>query len=178
MGHRQTPQNHPPIHNQWRKLPKFAYATTPLYSLHVIFFFLLFSDRLYGKKQEIEERHRHRYEVNPKYIEQLEKGGCKFVGVDVEAERMEVLELESHPYFVAVQYHPEYLSRPMSPSPPFLGLVLASKNKLKSYLARGCRFSPKEQSDFEDSDQEELVKHLETTRIDTDSGCSLSSLQN
>lgn len=65
----------------------------------------------------------------------------------MDSERMEILELEKHPYFVAVQFHPEYLSRPMSPSPPFLGLVLAAKDKLKSFLARGCKLSPRKQSD-------------------------------
>lgn len=69
------------------------------------------------------------------------------IGVDVDSERMEILELEKHPYYVAVQFHPEYLSRPMLPSPPFLGLVLAAKDKLKSFLARGCKLSPRKQSD-------------------------------
>lgn len=65
---------------------------------------------------------------------------------------MEIMELEDHPYYVAVQYHPEYLSRPMDPSPPFLGLLLAAKDRLKSYFVRGCKLSPREpQSDFYDS---------------------------
>lgn len=63
---------------------------------------------------------------------------------------MEILELKEHPYYVAVQYHPEYLSRPMSPSPPFLGLILAAKDRLHGYLNRGCKFSPREhQSDYD-----------------------------
>lgn len=74
-----------------------------------------------------------------------------FVGVDKDAERMEIFELENHPYYVAVQFHPEYLSRPMAPSPPFVGLILASKDKLKSYLARGCKLSPREHSDYDDT---------------------------
>lgn len=65
---------------------------------------------------------------------------------------MEIVELEGHPYYVATQYHPEYLSRPLSPSPPFLGLILASVGKLSTYLARGCRFSPREISDDNDGD--------------------------
>lgn len=66
---------------------------------------------------------------------------------------MEMVELpiSDHPYFVAVQYHPEYLSRPLSPSPPFLGLVLAAGNRLNSYLARGCRLSPRDLTDEDDS---------------------------
>ncbi|KAH0820663.1 hypothetical protein GEV33_002128 [Tenebrio molitor] len=115
--------------------------------------------RLYGNVEQIEERHRHRYEVNPKYIEEIEKQGLKFVGVDIDAERMEILELPSHPYYVAVQFHPEYLSRPMDPSPPFMGLILAAKDRLNSYFARGCKLSPREpQSDYYDSDDE--LDHL------------------
>lgn len=111
--------------------------------------------RLYGNKDKIDERHRHRYEVNPDFIEQYEKHGMQFVGVDVDQERMEVLELDNHPYYVAVQYHPEYLSRPMNPSPPFMGLILAAKERLKSYFARGCKLSPREpQSDYYDSEDE------------------------
>jgi CTP synthase len=71
----------------------------------------------------IDERHRHRYEVNPKYIEEYEKAGMKFVGRSDDNERMEILELENHPYFVGVQYHPEYISRPLKPSAPYLGLI-------------------------------------------------------
>ncbi|PSN52356.1 CTP synthase, partial [Blattella germanica] len=103
--------------------------------------------QMYGKKDKIEERHRHRYEVNPKYVPDLEAAGLKFIGHDEEKVRMEILELEGHPYFVATQYHPEYLSRPLKPSPPFLGLILASVGKLASYLARGCRLSPRQLSD-------------------------------
>ncbi|CAK9823552.1 CTP synthase [Anthophora retusa] len=109
--------------------------------------------QLYGNKDYIEERHRHRYEINPKYINDLEAAGLKFVGHDEENLRMEIAELEGHIYYIATQFHPEYLSRPLKPSPPFLGLILASVGKLKSYLARGCRLSPQEVSDNEsDSD--------------------------
>lgn len=48
-----------------------------------------------------------------------------------------------HPYFVGVQYHPEFTSRPIKPSPPYLGLLLASAGKLQSYLQKGCRLSPR-----------------------------------
>lgn len=90
--------------------------------------------------------------MNPKYIQDLEKHGLRFVGVDIDAERMEILELPTHPYYVAVQFHPEYLSRPMNPSPPFMGLILAAKDRLNSYFARGCKLSPREpQSDYYDS---------------------------
>lgn len=88
----------------------------------------------------VDERHRHRYEVNPSYIEAFETAGMKFVGRSEDNQRMEILELEGnnsilfilinskyfridHPYFVAVQYHPEYISRPLKPSAPYLGLI-------------------------------------------------------
>lgn len=85
--------------------------------------------------------------MNPQYVAQLEEAGLKFVGTDEEQERMEIVELENHPYYVGVQYHPEYLSRPLKPSAPFMGLILASVDKLKSYLNKGCRLSPRELSD-------------------------------
>ncbi|KAK7713603.1 CTP synthase ura7 [Botryosphaeria dothidea] len=81
---------------------------------------------LYGEAPQILERHRHRYEVNPEYIERLEKAGLNFVGKDEKGERMEIIELKEHPYFVGVQYHPEYLSRVLEPSKPYLGFVAAS----------------------------------------------------
>lgn len=99
---------------------------------------------MYGNNQTIEERHRHRYEVNNNYVESLEKAGLKFVGTDTEKVRMEICELDNHPYYVATQFHPEYLTRPLKPSPPFLGLMLASSGKLKSYLDNECRFTPDE----------------------------------
>lgn len=81
--------------------------------------------KMYGGADFVEERHRHRYEVNPEKVEALEAAGLKFVGRDVEGERMEVAELPDHPYFVAVQYHPEFLTRPLRPSPPFHGTLPA-----------------------------------------------------
>eukprot|EP01006_Ploeotia_vitrea_P028205 TRINITY_DN60932_c0_g1_i1.p2 TRINITY_DN60932_c0_g1~~TRINITY_DN60932_c0_g1_i1.p2 ORF type:complete len:593 (-),score=325.99 TRINITY_DN60932_c0_g1_i1:24-1802(-) len=83
---------------------------------------------LYFKKDRVDERHRHRYEVNPDKVADLEAAGLVFSGRDDEKVRMEVIELpqEKHPFFFAAQYHPEFTSRPFEPSPPFLGFVLAS----------------------------------------------------
>ncbi len=67
------------------------------------------------------ERHRHRYEVNPNYIAQLEENGLCFSGRV--GNRMEILELPDHPYFLGTQFHPEFRSRPGRASPPFVGLV-------------------------------------------------------
>ena len=85
---------------------------------------------------EIKERHRHRFEVNPALVEEFEKKGLHFVATCPNNERMEIIELnrEDHPFFVACQYHPEFLSRPFRPSPPFMGLVLAASGELESYL--------------------------------------------
>jgi len=91
------------------------------------------AQKLYGRTR-IMERHRHRYEVNPKMVDELESAGLKFVGRNMDAsttgdERMEVVELseDDHPYFIAAQFHPEFMSRPGKPSPFFKGLLCASK---------------------------------------------------
>ena len=82
--------------------------------------------RLYGGASHVDERHRHRYEVNPELIERIEAAGLIYVGKDETGERCEIMELEGHPYYVGTQYHPEFKSRPNRPSPPFLGLLKAS----------------------------------------------------
>ncbi|MFB6134035.1 MAG: glutamine hydrolyzing CTP synthase [Halanaeroarchaeum sp.] len=69
------------------------------------------------------ERHRHRYEVNPEYIEDLTEGRLTFSGRA--GNRMEILELDDHPYFLGTQFHPEFKSRPTRASPPFVGFVTA-----------------------------------------------------
>jgi CTP synthase len=69
------------------------------------------------------ERHRHRYEVNPEYIDRLTESELTFSGTA--GNRMEILELDDHPYFLGTQFHPEFRSRPDRASPPFVGLVQA-----------------------------------------------------
>ncbi|SMY22474.1 unnamed protein product [Zymoseptoria tritici ST99CH_1A5] len=91
---------------------------------------------LYGHGESISERHRHRYEVNPDYIPQLEEAGLAFIGKDSTGVRMEVIELKDHPWFVGVQYHPEYLSRVLEPSKPYLGFIAASAGMLDEVLER------------------------------------------
>uniref|UniRef100_A0A7N0UVG9 CTP synthase n=1 Tax=Kalanchoe fedtschenkoi TaxID=63787 RepID=A0A7N0UVG9_KALFE len=90
--------------------------------------------KLYGNISSVDERHRHRYEVNPEMIEQFENSGLSFVGKDETGCRMEVIEISAHPYFVGVQFHPEFKSRPGKPSPLFLGLIAASSGQLNTVL--------------------------------------------
>lgn len=71
---------------------------------------------LYGGMREIEERHRHRYEINPAYIGKLEAAGLHFVGKDETGQRMEIFEIKDHPYFVGTQFHAEYQSKVLRPS--------------------------------------------------------------
>nr|XP_048296599.1 CTP synthase 2 isoform X2 [Myodes glareolus]XP_048296600.1 CTP synthase 2 isoform X2 [Myodes glareolus]XP_048296601.1 CTP synthase 2 isoform X2 [Myodes glareolus]XP_048296602.1 CTP synthase 2 isoform X2 [Myodes glareolus] len=97
--------------------------------------------KLYGDVPYIEERHRHRYEVNPNMINRFEEKDLCFVGQDVDGKRMEIIELTSHPYFVGVQFHPEFSSRPMKPSPPYLGLLLAATGNLNTHLQQMSRLS-------------------------------------
>ena len=84
---------------------------------------------LYGEGDSVDERHRHRYEVNPDLIERIEGSGLVFVGKDESGQRCEIFELEDHPYYVGVQFHPEFKSRPGRPSPPFLGLLQAASKR-------------------------------------------------
>lgn len=87
--------------------------------------------KLYGEKHEVWERHRHRYEVNPALIEKLEAGGLSFIGKDESGERMEIIELKDHKWYVGVQFHPEYLSRVLAPSKTFLGFFAAAAGCLE-----------------------------------------------
>ena len=83
---------------------------------------------IYGKNR-ISERHRHRYEVNAAYIPQLEKVGMQFTGMSPDGRLPEIVELDDHPWFVGVQFHPELKSRPFEPHPLFVSFVEAAKNQ-------------------------------------------------
>jgi len=78
---------------------------------------------------------------------------CFILGKDSTEKRMEILELAGHPYYVAVQYHPEFLSRPLKPSAPFKGLILAAVGRLSGYLSdlKSRQLSPAQLSDEESS---------------------------
>merc|ERR1719321_2415751 len=92
------------------------------------------ASKLYNGQPVIHERHRHRYEVNAACVPALESRGLRFTGQDDRGQRMEISELRSHPYFLAVQFHPEFQSRPSRPSAPFLGLVLAAVGRLEKRI--------------------------------------------
>ena len=91
---------------------------------------------VYGTR-EVSERHRHRFEVNPAYIERLEAAGLHISGTSPDGKLVEFVELDSslHPYFVATQGHPEFKSRPTRPHPLFAGLVKAALDRQASQFA-------------------------------------------
>jgi len=88
---------------------------------------------IYGEAT-VRERHRHRYEFNNKYLEQMEAAGLKAVGINPELNLVEVVELKEHPWFIGVQYHPELRSTVMNPHPLFVKFVAAAIEYKKSIL--------------------------------------------
>jgi CTP synthase len=82
--------------------------------------------KLYGA-DTISERHRHRYEVNPRYVETLEQAGLKIAGRSVDGQLVEVIELPGHPWFIACQFHPEFTSNPRDGHPLFSGFIAAAR---------------------------------------------------
>ncbi|MCI0597825.1 CTP synthase [Candidatus Parcubacteria bacterium] len=87
------------------------------------------AQKAYGK-DSVEERHRHRYEVNPEYIETLEKAGVVFSGTSPDGVLMEIAELpkEVHPFFLGTQFHPELQARPLAPHPLFSAFLSAARD--------------------------------------------------
>ena len=79
--------------------------------------------KMYGGADMIEERHRHRYEVNNKYVDIIEKYGLKFVGKSVSGRLMEITELPNHPFYIGCQFHPEFKTKYNQPHPLFVGLI-------------------------------------------------------
>ncbi len=79
----------------------------------------------YGRL-DIEERHRHRYELNNKYRDMLERAGMSITGINPDKDLAEIVEIDDHPWFVAVQFHPEFKSRPDDPHPLFRDFIKAS----------------------------------------------------
>ena len=82
-------------------------------------------ERCYGKS-EISERHRHRYEFNNDYREVLENAGLTLSGLSPDKRLVETVEVSSHPFYIGVQYHPEFKSRPNKAHPLFKGFIKAA----------------------------------------------------
>ena len=80
------------------------------------------------KSSKIKERHRHRYEVNNNLREKFEKNGLIFSGMSPDNKLPEIIELNGHPWFIGVQFHPEFKSRPLDPHPLFSSFIKASKS--------------------------------------------------
>ena len=90
----------------------------------------------------VEERHRHRYEVNPEYVPALEEKGFHVTGISPDGKFVEIIELEGHPWFVGCQFHPEYKSRPSAPHPLFRSFIAAArgyKTSMKTTVAMAPR---------------------------------------
>ena len=81
------------------------------------------------KSKTIKERHRHRYEVNISYKENFEKNGLIFSGLSPDNRLPEIIELKDHPWFIGVQFHPEFKSRPFNPHPLFTSFIKAAKKR-------------------------------------------------
>jgi CTP synthase len=101
------------------------------------------AERCYGER-EVRERHRHRWEVNPRYVERLEAHGMRVSGRSPDGKLVEIVEIPTHPFFLAVQFHPELRSRPERPHPLFSRFVAAAaavrpngQNALPAGVARG-----------------------------------------
>jgi CTP synthase len=92
--------------------------------------------RLYGAEL-VHERHRHRYEFNNGYRERFESAGMTVSGVNPERDLVEMLELAAHSFFIGVQFHPEFKSRPLTPQPLFDGFVAAARERSRSRARRG-----------------------------------------
>ena len=80
----------------------------------------------YGEADLVDERHRHRYEFNSTYRAQFEEAGMVATGINPDNDLVEIVEIPSHPYFVASQFHPEYASTVLNPHPLFVSFVEAA----------------------------------------------------
>jgi CTP synthase len=78
------------------------------------------------KAESIRERHRHRFEVNNAYVGQIQRAGLQVSGINPRRNLVEIVELKDHPFFLAVQFHPEFQSKPLQPHPLFTAFVAAA----------------------------------------------------
>ena len=110
-------------------------------------------------KEEVRERHRHRFEFNNEYRQEFEKHGLVFSGLSPDGELVEIIELVDHPWFLACQFHPEFLSRPIASHPIFYEFVRAAYSNTNG-------IDPKELED-EESDSEIQAGSKEINRLDS-----------
>jgi hypothetical protein len=82
--------------------------------------------QVYGGAAEVQERHRHRYEVNQKYLARLQEAGLVVSGLSPDGKFVEMVELPGHPWFLGCQFHPEYQSKPTEPHPLFISFIAAA----------------------------------------------------
>jgi CTP synthase len=94
--------------------------------------------KVYGTER-VFERHRHRYEVNNEYRERLERAGLRMSGTTADGALVEMIELPEHPWFLACQFHPEFLSRPLEPHPIFREFIAAAVRHRRERRASGDR---------------------------------------
>jgi len=88
-------------------------------------------EKKFGKKTIVSERHRHRYEFNNQYREELEKNGLTIAGTSPDGKIVEAIEISNHPFFIGTQFHPEYISRPLDPHPLFVEFIKVCLNLKK-----------------------------------------------
>ena len=91
---------------------------------------------IYGK-EKIRERHRHRFELNQKYMKRFEEKGMRYTAFSDSGRRAEIMELEGHPFYMGTQFHPEYISRPERPEPAYVAFVAASARRAGEQTERG-----------------------------------------
>lgn len=101
------------------------------------------AEKIYGRNL-ISERHRHRYELNSDYLEQLEAAGMVSTGRNPDTKLVEIVEIPSHPFFIGVQFHPEYKSTPENPQPVFVAFVKAAMDERARKEKRGLNGIEKE----------------------------------
>ena len=94
--------------------------------------------RVYGKT-EIHERHRHRYEFNKAYEGCLQDGGMQISGKTPDGKFVEIAEIPGHPWYIAVQFHPEFQSKPLHPHPLFADFVRASLENRRARREQGAK---------------------------------------
>eukprot|EP00744_Colponema_vietnamica_P005056 GILI01007448.1.p1 GENE.GILI01007448.1~~GILI01007448.1.p1 ORF type:complete len:598 (-),score=181.51 GILI01007448.1:158-1951(-) len=99
--------------------------------------------KIYGGASSVRERHRHRYEFNMQHFEDFKAAGVRFTGssdpnFSAEDTRIEAMELPNHPFFLAVQYHPEFITTPFDPSPPYLAFVAAAGKVAHNWSGSPC----------------------------------------